>query len=250
MHQGCGRVAVDLARVGAQESDEDAVDDQEDDHAQPHPGEERQPGQLLRDAQRVRVGDGGRKAHVGRQDGHPQADQRVPAQRVGQRDHDRHQQHHFLEGAQRRAQEHEGERDRQQQGVFAFLEAAHDAPDESADGAGLIQHGEGAAREEQHHDDDDDRQPAFAAQHFERRDEPAPDGIIRPFDELEGGRVDGLAPVHFDAGVLPRRDDQGQNPGDHHQDKQNHQRLDEGSLADLGTGFLVHCGLLGIMFYQ
>ena len=129
-------------------------------------------------------------------------------------------------------------------------EATHDATDEGAQCAGLVHHGEGATREEQHHDDDNDGQSAFTAEDFEWSDEPAPDGIIGSFNELEGGWVDGLASVCIDAGVLPGGDDQRQNPGDHHQNEQNNQRLNECPLTDLRTCFLFHGRLLDEYWHE
>jgi len=101
-----------------------------------------------------------------------------------------------------------------QEDIFASPEAAHDAPDEGADGTGFIQHGEGTTCEQEHHDDDNHRQPTFAAQHLDRSNEPAPKGVIRAFGVMERGGVDGHAPVHFDAGISSCRKNQGQRPGD------------------------------------
>ena len=85
------RVFVNFARVGREERNKDEIDNRKDDDAQPCAGEKRQACQLLCHSKRVWIGDRGGESHVGGEDGHAQADQRIPAEGIGKRDHHWHQ---------------------------------------------------------------------------------------------------------------------------------------------------------------
>jgi hypothetical protein len=80
----------------------------------------------------VRIGDRGGEAHVRGKDGHPKADQRIPAEGVGKRDDDRHQQDDFFEGARRRVEEHKGQRHHLKERVLTVTETSNDTTDERA----------------------------------------------------------------------------------------------------------------------
>lgn len=50
----------------------------------------------------------------------------------------------------------------------------------------------------------DDGQSIWPGQHFQRRGGPAPDAVIGPLSQGEGGRVYHFAPAHDEAGVTAK----------------------------------------------
>ncbi len=161
----------------------------------------------MRDANGERVEDRGRKAHVGRQHRHAQPGERIPAEVVGQPDHQRHQRDDFLKDAEERAQRHEEKGDDQQQHVLAPAKGFDDARDDRLQDAAAVHHAESSAYQQDEQDDRDHfGQAVWGEQHLHRGGEPAPDGKIRARDGLERCGVDHLAPIQLHAGIAPRRD--------------------------------------------
>ncbi len=244
------RSAIHAARIAHQEHGQHRIDRDKNRNAQPRAGKERQSRKLLRHANRKWIRDGGRKTHVRRQDAHPQPDERIPAQEIRERNHQRDERHNFFKDAKERAQQHKEKRDGEQQKVLFPAECLDDAANRGLKDAAFIQHGKRAAHHQQKDDDGDDRDCIRPPQDFDRRGEPAPDGISGPRHVLERLRVNGLAACLHRPRVASGGNDLGQDARGEHQDEQDDRRLDERSGADLCACFLFHCHRLsGLFFY-
>ena len=190
----------------------------------------------MRHADGEGVGDGDRETHVGRQDAHPQPDQAVPTQRVGQGHHQRHERDDFFDDAEERPQAHKEEGDYQQQEIFAPAEDPYQARQAGVQQAAALQHSEGHPHQQQEDQDNTDRQAVRPPQHFHGSGEPAPDRVVGARDGLVGGRVDHQAALLLDPLIRPGRDGARQPARQEHEQQQDEQRLDEGPRADLDAG--------------
>ncbi len=215
------RFAVSLFGIGGQEYGKNCIDYDEEHETRPRAGEEWQAGEFVRHADGEGIEDRRRKADVGRQHRHAQASQRVPAKRVSQCDHDRHERDDFLEDAEEDAQRHEEESDDEQQGVLAPAEFLDDLEKDVFENAAFVHHAEGRPDQQDEDDDANDGHVIFGGEDLKRRGEPAPEGIIGPLSVHEGVSVNRLAPVHLDACVTSRRDDAGQDASDSEQGRLN-----------------------------
>lgn len=189
----------------------------------------------MRHADGEGVENGGGKAHIDRQDRHPQPDQRIPAEIIRQADHDRHQRDRFFENAEEGSQAHEEQHDDQQKGIFLAPKGFHQPGDDRLQDPALVHHGKGAADQQDEQDDGDHRCTVRAPQHFHGGGEPAPDGVVGFFDEAERIGIDDLPAIIGHAGILPGRDEACQNARHHHQYEKNDDCLDKGFGTDLSS---------------
>lgn len=157
--------------------------------------------------------------HVRGQNGHPQPDERIPAQGVGQGQHHRDEGQDLLEDAEEGPHQHEEEGDDEQKDVLPPPEGPHDTGDGRVEDAAPIKHGEGDPHQEDEDDDRDDRDPIGAPQDLDRGREPAPDGVVQPLHVLERLRGDELPPLPDRPRVAARPDDPRQDPGHDHQNQ-------------------------------
>ena len=166
---------------------------------------------------------------------------------ISQGDDDRHQRDHLLQDAEEPAERHEEEGHHQQQDVFSPTEAWHDPCDDIPQDTAAVHDGKGDPDQHDEDDDADDRGAARGGEDLEGGREPAPDGIIGAL-QGKGFGIDHLATLDLHPGVLPGRDQPGQDSGGQHQDEDDRQGLDECLGADLRARFFFHGG--GLLRWQ
>jgi len=220
--------------VQEDKAEQQGVDQDKGEKAQPDAAEHGQPGQRLRHPDGEGVGDAGGKTAAGREQGHGDAGQGIPAQGRGEGDDDRDEGNDLLEGTDEGAHRHEEKDEHGHQAVADGAETADDLFQHVMHESVFGQRVEHAPQHEQEDDDGDEGRGAVGTKHEQGGEQPFPQRQPALYAVKSGVRVDDRVPVRIlYADIFPARDDESERVGHDHQDQDGQDLIFHGRIKPL-----------------